>query len=92
MGEVEHISVYHLNYLNSFVISSNEYLFIIDNDCNQAIININSILAQYFTGICSTIGGALNSMLSSELKLDTDTYTLVTLPNHTIFFQLTKLF
>ena len=83
-----------LSYLNNnLVIPFNEYILIIDNGCDQTIVNINAFLIESFTGIKFNVGGALNSMKSTKLELVNDTYTLVTLPDHIkVISKLIKLF
>ena len=41
MGKVEKWTNRQLNYLDDLVISSHEYLLVIDNGCDQTIINSN---------------------------------------------------
>ena len=93
MGKIQEMSLRHLSYLNNnLVIHFNENMLVIDISCDQTIININAFLIKYFAGIKFNIGGALNSMKSTKLKLINDAYTLLTLPNHVKKKKLTKLF
>ena len=46
-----------LTYLDDLVISTNEHIMVIDNGCDQTIININSFLIQSVTGAYVNIGG-----------------------------------
>ena len=46
-----------LTYLDDLVISTNEHIMVIDNGCDQTIINITSFLVQSFTGAYVNIGG-----------------------------------
>ena len=66
---------------------------VVDNGCDQTIININSFLIQYFAGIQYSVGGALNSMNSSTLELVNESFTLATLPNKSkVIFQIIQVF
>lgn len=66
---------------------------VVDNGCDQSIININSFLIYSFAGVLYNVGGALGSMTSSNLELVNDTYTLATLPDNTkVIFLLHQCF
>ena len=43
--------------MDEIVISLNENLLIIDNGCDQTILDLNSFLVQYFAGINFAIEG-----------------------------------
>ena len=69
-----------INYIDQTLTTyKNEFVLIIDNGCDQSIINLNSFLIQTFTGITFTVHGAMASMDSSPLELVNDAYTLATL-------------
>ena len=73
----------HLNYLNNnLVIAFNGNILVIDNGCDQIIVNINASLIEYFAGIQFYIGDDLNSTKSTKLELVNNAYTLVILTNH----------
>ena len=63
------------------VITTNEDILIIDNGCDQSIINNNSFLTLISTGAFYNIGGALCSMKSDSLLEVVDACTLATLPD-----------
>ena len=52
---------------------------VIDNGCDQSIVNINSFLVQSFTGTYVNIGGALSTMSSSHLEIVNDAFTVALL-------------
>ena len=52
-------------------------MFIIDNGCDQSVINLNLFLIHSFAGVSFTIGGALNTMGSTNLELVSNAYTFV---------------
>ena len=54
---------------------------IIDNCCDQTIINLNSFVVNTFTGILFDVNGAMASMNSEPLELVNNAYTLATLNN-----------
>ena len=65
----------------------------IDNGCDQSIINLNSFLIQSFAGITYNVGGALHAMNSKSLELVNTAFTLVTLPNSSkVIFQINQAF
>ena len=75
------------------VISTNENIIVIDNGCNQSIININSFLVYSFAGVIFNVGGALQGMQSSNLELVSEAYTLVTLSdNSKVIFKINQAF
>ena len=94
MGKIQEMSFRCLNYsYNDLVIPFNENIFVIDNDCDQKIVNINAFLIEYFVGVQFNVGGALNSMKSTKLDLDNYSYTLVTLPNNVkVIFKINQAF
>ena len=66
---------------------------VVDNGCDQSIININSFLIKSFAGELYNVGGALHSMHSSQLELVSDAFTLVTLPdNSKVIFRINQCF
>ena len=56
---------------------------VINNGCDQLIININSFLVQSFTGAYVNKGGALSTMSSSNLEIVNDAFTLALLGDGT---------
>ena len=88
------MSIRRLNYINNdLIIPDNDFL-VIDNGCNQTIVNINAFLNDFFGVIQFNVGGgALNSMKFTKLKLVNDSYTLVTLPkNVKVSFKINQAF
>ena len=67
--------------IEDLVISLDEEILIIDNGCDQTIININSYLIVIHTGICFNVDGALDCMSSSKLELVNKCYTVATFTN-----------
>ena len=66
---------------------------VVDNGCDQSIINVNSFLIKSFAGELFNVGGALHSMRSSQLELVSDAFTLITLPDNThVIFKLNQCF
>ena len=55
---------------------------VVDNGCDQSIINSNSFLIKSFAGVLYNVGGALGSMRSTNLELVNDAYTMAILPNN----------
>ena len=55
---------------------------VVDNGCDQSIININSFLIHSFAGVYFDVGGALHHMQSSCLQLVNSAFTLATLPDN----------
>ena len=71
------------------VIPELENILVIDNGCDQSIINLNSFLIQSFASINYNVGDALHTMNSKSLELVTNAFTLVTLPDTTkVIFQI----
>ena len=66
---------------NELTIVDNENLIIIDNGCDQTIINLNSFVVMTFTGILFDVNGAMASMKSEPLEFVNNAYTLATLNN-----------
>ena len=66
---------------------------VVDNGCDQSIINQNSFLINSFAGVLFNVGGALNGMHSSKLELVSEAFTLVTLEdNSKILFKMNQCF
>ncbi len=74
------IKLHCIQCVNDLVITEDENISIIDNGCNQSILNINSFLIQTHTGIYFSVGGALESMTLSNLEVITDAFTIAILP------------
>ena len=70
-----------LTYVNDLCISCDENILVIDNGCDQSIINITSFLIQYFTGIYYNVGGEISTMKYTNLKLVNEFFTLVSMPS-----------
>ena len=82
-----------VEYLNNLVITTDEPIMVIDNGCDQSIINTNSFLVKSFAGVIFEVGGALNAMQPSRLELVNEAYTLATLPdNSKVIFLLNQCF
>ena len=65
----------------------------IDNGCDQTIINIRSFLVQSFPGVYYSVGGVLNITISSSLEFINEPFTLATLHgNSTVIFQINQAF
>ena len=67
--------------MDVLVIMSNECITVINDGCNQYIVNINSFLIESFAGVMFSVGGSLHSMAASRLELVHNASTLVTLPS-----------
>ena len=61
------ISSRRLTSQDDLVIPHAECIFILDNGCDQKIININDFLIQSFTGAFYSVGGSLHAMTSTNL-------------------------
>ena len=75
------ISSRKVTLVQDLVISLDEEILIIDNGCDQTIINLNSYLIVTHTGIFYNVDGALDCMSSSKLELVNNCYTVATFPN-----------
>ena len=60
-------------------VPTNENVLVIDNNCDQTIININSYMIHIFGGTKFKINGTLTAMSLSSLDLVSDAFTLVTI-------------
>ena len=79
--------------VDDLTITTDECILVVDNGCDQSIINNNSFLIYSFAGVFYNVGGALNNMHSSRLQLVSDAYTLATLPhNSKVIFKLNQCF
>ena len=76
------ISSRKVTLIEDLVISLDEEILIIDNGCDQTIININSYLIVTHTGIYFNVDGALDCMSSSKLELVNNCYTVATFSNN----------
>ena len=83
-----------LNYINNdLLIPFNEHILVIDNSCDQKIVNTTDSLIEYFDSIKCNVGGALNSMKSTKLELVRDPHTLVILPSNVkVIFKINQEF
>ena len=58
MEKINKMWIRCLNYINNdLVIPINEYIIIIDNACDQIIVNINNFLIESLTDIQFNLGG-----------------------------------
>ena len=81
-----------VEYLDDLVITHDEDILVVDNGCDQSIININSFFVKSFAGVMYHVGGALRGMRSTALELVNDAYTLVTTPHGKVIFRLNQCF
>ena len=64
---------------------------VVDNGCDQSIININYFLVKSFADKLFDIAGALHSMNPSQFELVSDAFTRVTLPdNSRVIFKMNQ--
>ena len=75
------ISSRKVTLVEDLVISLDEEILIIDNGCDQTIINLNSYLIVTHTGIFYNVDGALDCMSSSKLELVNNCYTVAVFAN-----------
>ena len=61
--------------MDDLLITSDENVLIMDNGCDQSIININAFLISTHLGVYYSVGGALQGMHSSNLELVNNAYT-----------------
>ena len=54
---------------------------VMDNGCDQSIINNDAFYVKSFAGVLYNVGGALHGMQASSLELVNEAYTLITLPD-----------
>ena len=66
-----------VEFIDELCITTNENIMVVDNGCDQLIINMNPFFIKSFAGVLYNVGGALYDMKSSKLELVNDTYTLV---------------
>ena len=50
--------------MDDLLITSRENVLIMDNGCDQSIVNINAFLIETRLGVYFTVGGAINGMHS----------------------------
>ena len=87
------VTTCRVEHRGDLVLPLDENIFVVDNGCDQSIINLNSFLILSFAGVHFTVGGALNIMGSTNLELVSNTYTLVTLVNNTkVIFKVNQAF
>ena len=75
------ISSRKITKIRDLVISLDKEISIIDNNCNQTIVDSNSYLVVTHIGILYNVDGALDCMLLSKYELVNDCYTAALLPN-----------
>ena len=63
--------------------TTNENIMVIDNCCDQSIINNNAFYVKSFACAPYNVGGALHGMQASSLELVDKAYTIVTIPDST---------
>ena len=63
--------------MDDLLITSGENVSIMDNGCDQSIVNISAFLVETHLGVYFTVGGALNGMHLSDLELVNNAYTMV---------------
>ena len=66
---------------NDLVITEDEDCLLIDNGCDQTIINTNSFKINLHTNIFYKVDGAVNSMSASNLELVNDAVTCLVMDN-----------
>ena len=76
--------------IGDLVVTTDECILIIDNGCDQTIINKSCFKIDTHTGIFYNVGGALDSMSCSNLELVNSAYTLVTLPTCKVIFRINQ--
>ena len=82
-----------MEFLEDLIIRTDENIMVIDNTCDQSIININAFYVTSFAGVLYNVGGALQGMSSSSLELVNEAYTLTILPNNDkVIFMLNQCF
>ena len=81
MEPVESIKIIcRRNKLNDkLTVYKDKQVLIVDNGCDQTIVNLNSFQIYTFLGITFSVSGAMSSMSSEPLELVNDAYTLATL-------------
>ena len=81
-----------VEFIDELCITTNENILVVDNGCDQTIININSFIIKSFAGVLFNVGGALHDMKSSQLELVNDAYTLVHLNDRKVIFKINQCF
>ena len=76
--------------IGDLVVTIDENVLIIDNGCDQTIINKSTFNIDTHTGIFYDVGGALGSMSSSNLELVDSAYTLVNLQSNKVMFGINQ--
>ena len=72
-----------ISQLDDLVICDDEEtILVIDNGCDQSIINLNSFVIGYHTGVFFNLGGALKGMAAKPLEVVNNAYTLAVLPSN----------
>ena len=77
------VTTRRVDHRGDLVLPLDKNILVINNGCDQSIINLNSLLILSFAGVYFTVGGALNTMSSTNLELVSNAHTLVTLVNNT---------
>ena len=68
-GEQRKVNYRRVEYRNDLVIPTGENIMVVDNSCDQSIIDVNSFLIKSFSGELFNIGGTLYSMHLPQLEL-----------------------
>ena len=76
--------------IGDLVVTTDECILIIDNGCDQTIINKSCFKIDTHTGIFYNVGGALGSMSCSNLELVNSAYTLVQLPSCKVIVRINQ--
>ena len=70
MEEIQKMSSKCLNYVhNDLVVPFNKNILVIENYCDQTIINIRDFLIESFASVQFNVGGDLNIMKSTKLEI-----------------------
>ena len=76
--------------IGDLVVTTVEYILIIDNGCDQTIINNSCFKIDTHTGIFYNVGSDLGSMSCSILELINSAYTLVILTTCKVIFRINQ--
>ena len=76
--------------LGNLAVTTNDNDLIIDNDCDQTIINKSDFNIDIHIGILYHVGEALGSMSSSNLELVGSVYTLVHFQSNKLIFGINQ--
>ena len=68
-----------MKFLDDLIITTHEIIIVVNNSCDQSIINLNIFLINYFSGVLYNVGDALHGMQSFKLKSVRDIFALAIL-------------